>query len=114
LLPAGADGVAGLVVFDGGAGDSFAAGVCNGVVGFAPTRAGGVGRSCPRLGAAAGATGLAAGTRGDGTPGFAAPVGEDRPVPGVIADDGADGGGTTTPFAAGRGCPLNPGSSCPG
>jgi hypothetical protein len=125
-LPAGADGVTGLVAVDGGAGDSFAAGACFGVPGFAPTAAGGVGNTWPPPGAVGagipgvtategvvGATGCVAGTWGDGVPGLAVSVGEDEPVPGVIAADGADGG-TTTPFAAGRGCPLIPGSGCPG
>ena len=126
-LRAGADGVTDLVAVDRGPGDSFAAGVCNGVPGFAPTPAGGVGNARPRLGAVGacvpgvteaegvvGATGFVAGTWGDGVPGFAVPVGEDAPVPGVVAADGAAGGGTMTPFAAGRGCPLSPGSGCPG
>jgi hypothetical protein len=120
LLRTGADGVAGLVAVDGGAGDSFAAGARNGVPGFAPWPAGGIGNAWPPLGAVGadvpgvtaaegvvGATGFVAGTWGDGVPGFAAPVGEDAPVPGAIAADGAAG-------TAGRGCPLSPGSGCPG
>jgi hypothetical protein len=47
-----------------------------------------------------GAAGFVAGALGEGVPSFGAPVGEDAPVPGVIATDGADG------FAAGAGVPC--------
>jgi hypothetical protein len=46
-----------------------------------------------------GAAGFVAGTLGDGVPSFGAFVGEDAPVAGVIATDGAEG------FAAGAGVP---------
>jgi hypothetical protein len=111
--------VPGVIAADGA--DGFAAGA--GVAGFAPMPAGGAGNAWPPPGAVGagvpglpgvtatagvvGATGFVAGTWGDGVPGFAVPVGEDAPVPGAIAADGAAGG-------AGRGCPLIPGSGCPG
>jgi hypothetical protein len=125
-LPAGADGVTGLVAVGGGPGDSFAAGACNGPFGFAPAPAGGVGNAWPAPGAvdvgvpgvtaADGvvvAIGLDAGAWGDGVPGFVVDVGEEEPAPGAIAADGA-AGGTTTPFADGKGLPPVPGSGWPG